>query len=683
MNPARLLEHFDRIAEAPGAVQRLRRFILDLAVRGKLVEQDPSEESPVSLLATIRKKNEKQVQAGLQKQEPQRSQVSAEEKWFTIPPSWLWARLGQVTHVLMGQSPPGETYNQSGEGVPLINGPVEFSAGPFGNTVVNQYTTAPTNFCEQGDLLICVRGSTTGRTNIAGFRACIGRGVAAIRPYFRDDYIRLCVWRLRESIIAMGRGIAFPSVSRQQLEELPIPLPPLAEQLRIVAKVNELMALCDRLEASQAKRESRRDRLSAASLKRIGQPEDEGNGEEFQENVRFNLHHLPRLTTRPEHIKQLRKTILNLAVRGKLVPQDPEDEPASELLKRVHTERALLWKAGNLKKDRLPGQPGQHGWPFDIPDGWNWAVLQQIITFGPQNGISPKPSTSDDAPKAITLTATTSGKFDPRHYKKVEINVANDSEFWLKPGDFLFQRGNTREYVGMAAYYDGEPGKFLYPDLIMKVRLSKSVSIKYIHLCSISAYAREYFSAVASGAQETMPKINQSTLVSLPIPVPSLSEQGRIVAKVEELLAICDQLESQLTACLADSSRLLEASLREALGVSSIQTAPPSHPSAPVVTKTAQSPMLVDIPRRDEVQPNKASQGCLVELPKTAPQKPTQDASESILARMQPGQEYSRAQLCDALGLSVYEWNMAIRDLKDSGRVVQTGEKRGARYRLR
>ncbi len=130
-----------------------------------------------------------------------------------------------------------------------------------------------------------------------------------------------------------------------KFEQLPLPLPPLAEQHRIVAKVDELMALCDRLEAAQNKREQRRDRLVAASLNRINQPAPSAEGEAataFREHARFHLDHLPRLTTRPEHIKSLRQTILNLAVRGKLVPQDPSDEPASELLKRIASARRPL-----------------------------------------------------------------------------------------------------------------------------------------------------------------------------------------------------------------------------------------------------------------------------------------------------------------------------------------------------
>lgn len=166
----------------------------------------------------------------------------------------------------MGQSPPGDTYNKSDEGVPLLNGPVEFSTGPFGTTVVNQYMTASANFCEKGDLLICVRGSTTGRANVAGFRACIGRGVAAIRPYFDDAFIKLFIWKSRDFIITIGRGIAFPSASRKQIEDPVLPLPPLAEQHRIVAKVDELKSLCDRLQASLTSGEDARRRLLDALL---------------------------------------------------------------------------------------------------------------------------------------------------------------------------------------------------------------------------------------------------------------------------------------------------------------------------------------------------------------------------------------------------------------------------------
>ena len=208
----------------PEHIHQLRQTILNLAVRGKLVPQDPKDEPVNYLISRIEAERKRRINEG----------VSVSEQTFTVtngngfqlPRSWVWVKLGFVTHVLMGQSPPGETYNIRGDGIPLINGPVEFSQGPFGTTILNQYTTAPSKLCRKGDLLLCVRGSTTGRTNIAGFDACIGRGVAALQPMYDDQFVRLFVWSWRDQIIEMGRGIAFPSISRRQIEDLPVPLPP-------------------------------------------------------------------------------------------------------------------------------------------------------------------------------------------------------------------------------------------------------------------------------------------------------------------------------------------------------------------------------------------------------------------------------------------------------------------------
>lgn len=242
------IDAFPALTTRTNQVKLFRHAILDLAMRGKLVKQDPADE-PVSEL--------------LRRVEVERTGTSNTKKWksyplnaeavdgnlFDLPTGWKWVPLARISDVTMGQSPPGETYNKSGDGVPLINGPVEFTPGPFGRTIVNQFTTAPKKYCEEGDFLICVRGST-GRTNVAAFRGCIGRGVAAMRSSFDDQFIRLILWNARKAIFSMGRGIVFPSISKKQLETFPIPLPPLAEQHRIAAKVDELMGLCDRLEAA-------------------------------------------------------------------------------------------------------------------------------------------------------------------------------------------------------------------------------------------------------------------------------------------------------------------------------------------------------------------------------------------------------------------------------------------------
>ena len=309
MNADGAFAHYERIADAPGATPRLRRFILDLAVRGKLVERDPSDEPVAELLKRITAKKARLAKAGKVKKGTSIPSDGRFEEGSPIPTTWPSVRLVEISNIVMGQSPPGLTYNTDGNGVPLINGPLEFSEGPFGNTVPNQYTTAPTNSCNKGDFLICVRGSTTGRSNIAAFNACIGRGVAAIQPLFEDGFVRLFLWSMRERIIGMGRGIAFPSITRKQLEDLPIPLPPLAEQHRIVAKVDELMALCDRLQAAQIDRETTRNRLATASLARLNAPDPDPTT--CQNHAAFALENLTPLTTRPDQINALRQTILN------------------------------------------------------------------------------------------------------------------------------------------------------------------------------------------------------------------------------------------------------------------------------------------------------------------------------------------------------------------------------------
>jgi type I restriction enzyme S subunit len=494
----------------------------------------------------------------MKKQEPL-PQVRPDEAWFDVPTSWSWVRLGTITQVLMGQSPPGETYNKTGEGIPLINGPVEFTDGPFGKTVVNQYTTAPTNLCEEGDLLLCVRGSTTGRTNIAGFRACIGRGVAAIRPFFADQYVRLFIWRLRAFIIAMGRGIAFPSVSRQQIEELPVPLPPLAEQHRIVAKVDELMALCDRLEAAQAERERRRDQMAAASLHRLNNGAD---SDAFREHARFHLRHLPRLATRPEHIQQLRQTILNLAVSGKLVSQDLDDESAYELLMRIEKRKAHLLREARIKKTKACRKFDRNVVPHSVPMSWTWTMLGEITDVG--TGSTPsrtQPSFWERGTIPWITSGSTSQLLITAGDEFVTEKAVNAHRLRLyQPGTLLvalYGQGKTRGQVatlGIESTINQACAAvcplqgFEHMHMYLKLLLKKN----YDEVRSLSA----------GGAQ---PNLNVQKIKEVLVPLPPLAEQHRIVAKVEELMALCNGLEAQLTTAQTESCRLLEAVLRHAL----------------------------------------------------------------------------------------------------------------------
>ncbi len=186
-------------------------------------------------------------------------------------PEWPMVELGQVCEITMGQSPPGDTYNTTGKGVPLINGPVEFGPDPFSHTIVNQYTTAPTKLCKKGDLILCVRGSTTGRMNIAGYSGCLGRGVAAIRSKDSQTWMNYVINSLQDKIYQLGVGSTFPNVTSRNLASLKVPLPPLSVQQAIIAQIEAEQKLVDANRGLVTRME---DNIQAA----VGRVWDEGSG---------------------------------------------------------------------------------------------------------------------------------------------------------------------------------------------------------------------------------------------------------------------------------------------------------------------------------------------------------------------------------------------------------------------
>ena len=275
-SPEELAERWRLIAENFGLlyddvenVNKLRQAILQLAVQGKLVPQDPDDEPASVLLERIRKEKERLVKEGKIRKGKVLPPIGEEELPFAVPSGWEWVRLGDVAIVLMGQSPPGSSYNQTGEGIPLINGPVEFGPNPFSRTLKIKYTSSPTKLCEVDDLILCVRGSTTGRINIAGYRSCIGRGVAALRAYDAQDFVNVFIHSMRQMIHDLGTGSTFPNISYNQICEILFPLPPLAEQRRIATKVDELMSLCDALEKKIERSREQSGRLLEAVVRGV------------------------------------------------------------------------------------------------------------------------------------------------------------------------------------------------------------------------------------------------------------------------------------------------------------------------------------------------------------------------------------------------------------------------------
>ena len=544
MNPAQLLAHFDRIGEAPEAVPRLRRFILDLAVRGKLVEQDPRDEPASDLLKRIQLEKSHLVKEGkIGKQEPFAPIVKSEIP-FQIPKTWEWVPATFPAYLLsdMGKKVQTKDVLESG-GFPVVDQGKVFIRGYCNDANKVIHIGAP----------IILFGDHTRETKLINFDFVVGAdGVKLLHPVciLTDYYYLALKWLPLDS---RGYGRHF-----KLLRAATLPLPPLAEQHRIVAKVDELMTLCDRLEKAQTERESRRDRLVASSLNGLSNGAD---AEAFREHARFYFNHLPRLTTRPNHIKQLRQTILNLAVRGKLVPQDPNDEPAIVLLEKIAKEKEHLVKEGKIAKTKPLPEITENEKPFELAQGWEWTRpenFSQKITDGEHF----RPPTQDEGVyflSAKDIRAEGISLNDPLY---ISVETAEKALERCNPekGDVLIvSRGAT---VGRMCTVDIEDVFCLLGSVILIKPVQPMLSD---YLKVVMKTPQAFGQLVTASGSTAQPAIYLRDIKKIVFPIAPLAEQHRIVAKVDELMALCHQLETQLTTTQSEARHLLEAILLEAL----------------------------------------------------------------------------------------------------------------------
>lgn len=264
-------------------------------------------------------------------------------------------------------------------------------------------------------------------------------------------------------------------------------------------------------------------------------------------------------------VKQLRETFLMEAMQGKLVPQDPSDEAASKILLRIISQNSKLIKDAKSKKNDKILLSSENKASDQIPVGWIYLKLGEVIIDGPLNGFSPKESKDGKGIKVVTLSATTCGYFKYDCYKLASTEVSDDSHLWLKKNDVLIQRGNSLEYVGISAVFSGNDNEYIYPDLMIKIRFYEELNIKFIHYLLNSPMLRQYFKSNASGSQKSMPKINQTVLINAPLVIPPLNEQARIVHKLDELVKFCDQLEKNIMNKKLQNANFLQQIIHESL----------------------------------------------------------------------------------------------------------------------
>ena len=560
MNADRLLELYDRIAEAPDAIARLRRFVLDLAVRGKLVEQDAGDEPASELLKRIMAEKARLVKAGEIRKPKPSPDVSMDEQNFPSPLGWAWSRLGGLALITQGFAfSSGDYSREESAGPPLIkigdigsNSPEVFIKGAFDES----YLVKP------GELLLGLSGSIKC-ARWEGPVALLNQRIARILPTttdLTDGWLLLAVDRCLDKWKSETSKLTVQNIKAKQLFEAPVPLPPLAEQNRIVAKVDELMALLDRLEATRTAREATRDRLTAASLSRLTAPDTDA--EAFPAHANFALDALPALTARPDQIKQLRQTILNFAVRGKLVEQDPADETASELLKRIAQRRKALAAEEGVRKKK-PVAPLADEDELGLPENWAADAFANLID--PRATISygvlvPGPDVEGGIP-FVRAQDLTLADHPERPSKTIAPEVeAKYARTRLSGGEILLCVVGSIGKLGVA------PPHWAGANIARAVARISPVDLldrNYLLLFLRSDRAQGYFEEATRTLAQ--PTLNVGLIEKLPVPLPPLAEQHRIVAKVDALMALCDRLEAALATADTTRQRLLEALLHETL----------------------------------------------------------------------------------------------------------------------
>jgi type I restriction enzyme S subunit len=565
MNAERLLAHFERISEAPDSIARLRRFILDLAVRGKLVEQDTEDEPAAELLAAI--SSESQQVKGRRKASPHSAgQVS--DGPFGVPSSWEWTQLGAIGDWGSGSTPSRGRSDYYGGATSW------FKSGELNdNKCLRESDEKITHLAlEQcsfrlnspGDVLIAMYGATIGKLAILGEEAVTNQAVCACTPCWGVDteYLYLFLLAQRDEFRLASEGGAQPNISKVKIVNTLIPLPPLAEQHRIVARVDELMALCDQLQAARQERQHGRERLVAATLQRLNQPA--ADPASFRQDASFALQVLPHLTTTPAQIKQLRQTILNLAVRGKLVEQDPEDEPAEELVRLIADDKKLRMAERRIRAPRNAHSVNSEDVPLDLPPSWKTFPLGDISLVSDPNPSHRYPS-YDGGTVPILSTQEFSGldgwnpstaKLVQREFHDYQVDSCN-----FEPGDIVFARKGR---IGLPRFLPSLE-RYAFSHTVFIVKPLCGVYPQYL-LWALRRQAVVDWLTKEMNQNTGVPTLGKDKTERLPIPLPPLSEQHRIVAKVDELMALCVQLEQQLSQADQQRRRLLEAVLAEALG---------------------------------------------------------------------------------------------------------------------
>ncbi|KFC79973.1 restriction endonuclease subunit S [Buttiauxella agrestis] len=535
-------------------IKKLRELILELAVRGKLVPQDPNDEPASELLKRIAAEKAELVKQGKIKKQKPLPEISEDERPFELPEGWEWVRLGALFNSIASGGTPSKSNPDFWNGdIPWASvkdlGKEKYIAKTQ-DYISHQGLDAGSKLADEGDILICTRMGL-GKIGIASCPVAFNQDLKSVKltsgvslDFFFNTY---------STVKIKGTGTTVEGIKQEQLLNYVIGLPSGNEQNQIVEKVDELMSLCDQLEQQSLTSLDAHQQLVETLLATLT---DSQNAEVLAKNWARISQHFDTLFATEASIDALKQTILQLAVMGKLVPQDPNDEPASELLKCIEQEKSRLVKEGKIKKQKPLPPISDDEKPFELPVGWEWCRIMAIAQVG--TGSTPSRDNPDywSEPEFNWVTSgETSSPFIIDTAEKVSMRAVKETNVSIYPPGTLiiamYGQGKTRGQITELRIAAGTNQACAAIQLFE----SNEFHRRYIKLFFEKSYD-DLRSHAAGGAQ---PNLNLSKVSNTLIPIPPLAEQIEIAAKIDELFVLCDSLKSRLQSAQQTQLHLADA----------------------------------------------------------------------------------------------------------------------------
>jgi type I restriction enzyme S subunit len=579
---AQLLEqHFDTAFAAPDGVARLRGLILNLAMQGKLVAQNPNDPPASELLKEIEKEKVSREGAKTRRgKEKKLPPIKAEEVPYELPQGWEWVRLGEIGIV----NPRNDAEDSAMAGfvpMPMIpdgySEKHQFEERPW-SEIKKGYTHFADGDVGMAKITPCFENAKS--CVFSGLPNGIGAGTTELhifRNSFNSVVPRFLLYYLKnphyisKAVPSMTGSAGQKRVPTPYFTEQLFPLPSLPEQHRIVARIDQLMARCDALEKLRKEREEKRLAVHAAAIKQLLDPslrafvsscEERSStlrafapSREENSSFAFLSQHFGALYTVKENVAELRKTILQLAVMGRLVPQDPKDTPASQLLKEIEAEKQRLVKASIFRNNDDKLSNGSVC-PFELPQGWKWASVQQLgFVLGGKR--LPKGHAYSESPTKYRYLTVTNMKnatiidndvkyISHETHKEIKKYVISRDDIYITIAGTIGAVGIIPEHCdGMNLTENASRLVFLGCDKLFLV-----------HLLS-SGIVQDQFAVLTN--KMAQPKLSLRSILSTGVPVPPLAEQHRIVARIDQLMALCDTLDQQIDAATGKQTEILNA----------------------------------------------------------------------------------------------------------------------------